>query len=172
MSKIVNKLFLFCFICIPSICCSSVVESIDINTVKSSNRSLFLKNLPNAVKVESELVRRGFGNEKALKAIHINTWHESKWNPNVKSGNFVGIFQIGGNGTMGHGTTVTQRKSITFSVNLISSRSDFITWYKKHKYKDTTLKQATEEFAKNVLRCHRSHIASRGATANRWGIRN
>lgn len=145
-----------------------VVESANIKAMSQANQNLFKKNLPNAIKAEKLFISKGYSNEKCLLAIHANTWHESKWDPNCKSGNFVGMFQIGGSGTMGQGTTVAERKSIEFSVSLISSRQDFKSWYKKHKNSKSTVGAASKEFASKVLRCARQHVSSRGDTATRW----
>ena len=147
----------------------SVAEKIPIENVKDQNRSLFLKNIRYANQVDAELCKRGYQNEKCRTAALINGWHESKWDPKCKSGNFVGFFQIGGAGTMGAGTTVAQRQSIPFSVELLTKRSDFNNWYKRHKNSNSSLATTTTDYASSVLRCAPKHVASRGSTADRWG---
>lgn len=169
MKNIMNTLIFVVALALSSQANSYVVDSININSVRPQERSLFLRNKPNAIKVEKILLSKGFTNRKCLLAIHANTWHESKWNPNTVAGNFVGIFQIGGRGTMGQGTTPSQRKDITFSTNLISSREDFRNWYKRHSNSNSTVGQAARDFAARVLRCASRHVSSRGSTAYRWG---
>lgn len=145
-----------------------VINQINTSGFSSAQLNLFNRNKPNFVLAERELRKRGFGNEKCLLAIHANIWHESKGDPMVRSGQFTGIFQIGGDGTMGHGTTVAQRQDIPTAVNIVASKPYFVTWYKKHKYQDTTARDAATGFAKNVLRCAPHHVTSRGSTARSW----
>lgn len=148
-----------------------VIDTIDVSNLSTGEQKLFSQNIENFREVEIELTRRGYGNRKCLIAIHANIWHESKGDPNTVSGQFAGLFQIGGNGTMGHGTTKEQRKHIPTAVNIVASKDYFVSWYKKHKYRSTTVREASEGFARNVLRCHSRHVSSRGLTARGWNSR-
>lgn len=146
----------------------SVIDSIDLKAIRPQERQTFLDRKHHAREVEMLLWERGYRDRHAILAIHANMWHESRFNPNAVSGNFVGLFQIGGRGTMGAGTSVADRQSIPTAVQIVASKPYFISWYKDVKAKKLSARDAATTFASKVLRCASKHVGSRGSTARTW----
>lgn len=148
---------------------SLTVQRLLPGAVRIQEQSTFEKRKNIAAKVERMIRKSGVTSDKAVIAVLANAWHESRWNPRVKSGSCIGFFQLKRGNGMGGRHTVEQLMDLDVNVSIMMASTSFkkwTIWAKNNPNK--TAGEMSFQFASKVERCASQHRQPRRTTADRW----
>lgn len=137
--------------------------------LSSGEQRLFISRLETAKKAERFFRKRGATTDKAVIALLVNAWHESKWNPAASSGSCIGFFQLKNNGGMGDGYSAARLKNLDVNMSIMAASTSCKAWIVWTNQNPTvTAGEMAYRFAAKVERCATQHRAPRRTTANKW----